>query len=95
MRTRNHIRILATAATIAAIASPAAQASAIGEGGGGAPLASHQTAVVAPSPDPGVSGWEVIALSAGAAVAGVAAGAVGSRQISRRASAHARASHGA
>jgi hypothetical protein len=94
MRTRNHIRILATAATIAAVAAPAAQASAIGEGGGGAPPANYQSAVT-PSPDPGVSGWEVIVLGAGAAVAGVAAGAVGSRQISRRASAHARASHGA
>jgi hypothetical protein len=95
MRSRNHIRILATVATIGAIAAPAAQASAIGEGGGGVPPASHPTAVVTSSPDPGVSGWEVIALGAGAAVAGVAAGAVGSRQISRRASAQARASHGA
>jgi hypothetical protein len=94
MRRRNHIRILATVATIGAVAAPAAQAKPIGEGDGAPLPASYQSAVT-PSQDPGVSGWEVIVLGAGAAVAGVAAGAVGSRQISRRASAHARASHGA
>ena len=92
---RNHgARMLAAAATIAALAAPAAHAKPIGEGEAftGAPIAEHHTIQAShPSSSPD---WTLIA-AAGSAVIVAGAGLEGSRRHARRRStaARARAAH--
>ena len=93
MRPHNHLRILATATTVAALSAPAAHAEAIGNGGVGGPLTNHH--VAAATHHPAATDWTLIALAGGGAVVLVGAGLGGSRRLSsRRASASpARAPH--
>lgn len=93
MRPHNQLRILATAATVAALSAPAAHAEAIGNGGIGGPLTNQH--VAAASHHPGTTDWTLIALATGGTVVLVGAGLGGSRRLSsRRASAsQARAPH--
>ena len=82
MHRHNHLRILATAATVAAIGAPAARAEAISNGGGGGPLPTHQ--VAAASHPAGSTDWALIALTGGGSVALVGAGLGASRRRNRR-----------
>ena len=86
MRRYNHVRVLATAATVAALSAPAAHAEAIGNGGVGGPLTNQH--VAAASHHPATPDWTLIALATGGTVVLVGAGLGGSRRLSsRRASA--------
>jgi hypothetical protein len=93
MRLHNHLRILATATTVAAISAPAAHAEAIDNGGGGQQLAFHP--VAAASHQPASTDWTLIALAGGGTVVLVGAGLGGSRRLSHRhaSTREARASH--
>jgi hypothetical protein len=93
MRAHNHLHILATAATVAALSAPAAHAEAIGNGGVGGPLTNQH--VAAASHHPAATDWTLIALAGGGTVVLIGAGLGGSRRLSsRRASAsQARAPH--
>jgi hypothetical protein len=85
MRPHNHLRILATAATVAALSAPAAHAEAISDGGGGRTLTNHN--VAAAPHHPATADWPLIAVAGGTVVL-VGAGLGGSRRLSsRRASA--------
>jgi hypothetical protein len=95
MRLKNHVRILATAATLAAVTAPAAEAAAVGEGGGGElPVAAAANHSAISRHQSSSTDWELIGLAGGGTVVLVAAGLGGSVRLTRRrASAVARASH--
>ena len=82
MRIHTHLRILATTATIAGLAAPAASAVDIGQGGGGLPAVNHP--VAATPHHPSSTDWTLIALAGGGTVALIGAGLGGSQQIARR-----------
>jgi hypothetical protein len=82
MRVKNYLRGLAIAATVAAVAAPAANATDIGEGGGGFPPTEQH--VVGASHHPGSADWTLIALAGGGTVALIGAGLGGSCQVTRR-----------
>ncbi len=81
MRLHNHLHVLATTATVAALSAPAAHAQAIGDGGGGGPLTYQHVAAVAHHT--ASSDWTLIALAGGgvAVLAGTGLGA--SRRLTR------------
>lgn len=82
MHLHTHLRILATTATIAGLAAPAADAIDIGQGGSGLPAISHQ--VVATPHHSSATDWTLIALTGGGTVALIGAGLGGSQRIARR-----------
>ncbi len=82
MRTQNHLRILATTATVAALAAPPAEAIDIGQGGGGLPAVNYH--VVAAPRHSSSTDWALIALTGGGTVALIGAGVGGSQRIARR-----------
>lgn len=82
MRLHNHIRIIATTTVLAAAVAPAAQASAIGSGGGDPTVPTRQV-VAAPS-HPSSTDWALIALAGGGTAVLVGAGVGGSRRIGHR-----------
>jgi hypothetical protein len=82
MRPHNHLRILATAATLAAISAPAAHAEAISAGGGGGPVNNHH--IAAASHQPSSTDWTLIALAGGGGAAVVGIGLGASRRRNRR-----------
>jgi hypothetical protein len=79
-----HLRILATAATLATLSAPAAQAQTISDGGGGGPLINHHIAATSHHPAP--TDWTLIALASGGAavLAGVGLGASRRRTPTRQ-----------
>ena len=82
MRVHNHLNILATAAAVAAISAPAAQAEAIADGGGGGALTNQHVAPAShhqPTTD-----WTMIALAGGGTVVLIGAGLGGTRRLSNR-----------
>lgn len=82
MRLNNHLRVIATTATLVAAGAPAAQAADIGQGGADPALPSHH--VVATTTDPGSTDWALIALAGGGTVVLVGAGVGGSRRVTTR-----------
>jgi hypothetical protein len=66
MHLHKHLRILATAATLAAISAPAAQASAIGEGGSGLPATTHHALAAHHSTNS--TDWELVAITSAGAI---------------------------
>jgi hypothetical protein len=82
MRLNNHLRVIATTATLVAAGSPAAQAAAIGQGGGDPALPSHHA--VAATSHSGSTDWALIALAGGGTAVLVGVGVGGSRRAGRR-----------
>ena len=82
MHLRNHLRVLATTAILAATSSPAAYASDVGQGGGGlAPALNQPTARSHHSTS---TDWTLITLASGGTVVLIGVGLGGSRRLSRR-----------
>lgn len=82
MRLNNHLRILATTATVAALGAPAADAMDIGQGGSGLSAGSHQ--LIATPRHSSSTDWTLIALAGGGTVALIGAGLSGSHRITSR-----------
>lgn len=82
MRLKNHIRVIATTAAVAAVGAPAAEAMDIGEGGNASPVTSHH--VVASPARSGSTDWALIALAGGGTAVLLGAGIGGSRSVARR-----------
>jgi hypothetical protein len=82
MRLHKHLRIFATAITVAALSAPAAHAEAISNSGGGGPVTTHQVAAV--SHHTASNDWALIALAGGGTVVLVGAGLGASRRANRR-----------
>ena len=82
MRLHKHLRVLATAATVAALSAPAAYAEQIENAGGGGPVTNHQVAAV--SHHTASNDWTLIALAGGGTIVLVGAGLGASRRVNRR-----------
>jgi len=83
MRINRCVRTLAAVASLAAATTPAAHASAIGEGGGGLPPTSGAQ-VATSHHDSSSTDWALLALGTGGAIVLVGAGVGGSRAYTRR-----------
>jgi hypothetical protein len=84
MHRQNRMRILATAATLAAVTAPCAHASAIGGGGGGQVSITAASEHTAPTRHHSTtSDWELIAIAGGGTVAFLGAGLGASRRRAR------------